>query len=459
MSSSLIKKYENDLYLCSRQKEALKKQRKMDVMELFRLREENAKGTVFAPQIERKKQKFYRKFQSNGFMPQRSSTGGGGSFDFDESRWRFTSFDSEELLVEISQNVLDQTTIAFDQELAATMLELRRSDQVGTALLDDDDDEMTTEMERLHQIERQIKTEIDEGITDLMFALDRLGSKERQRTVSDVSADLRDRVTSQVALLKQIPRNVPIHYNKMSDEREANLTTLERAIILQKKSERLKRRLKELKEEEVLLAVEKTAIIQNDLETDRIFETEMQSWAEERHRMRQELETKLGEKAEFDRMFELEPVSKVKRNKVVNKRNLDIFINRKITGGLLIIILILIIWIMVMSERKMQMESQYSNLVKNLTEELGRSEYDVFKQTQLRSELEQCNTVIQDQLVLLDVANKTLFDATVERELVYDFDYPQEYNPYTQTLPGVAPDLISLAAMIAFWKQNLFGNR
>ena len=158
-------------------------------------------------------------------------------------------------------------------------------------------------------------------------------------------------------------------------------------------------------------------------------------------------------------MFELERVSKVKRNKVVNKRNLDIFINRKVTGGLLIIILIMIIWIMVMSERKMQMELQYSNLVKNLTEELGRSEYDVFKQTQLRSELEQCNTVIQDQLVLLDVANKTLFDATVERELVYDFDYTQQYNLYTQTQTGVAPDLISLAAMFAFWKQSLFGNR
>ena len=79
--NSLIKKFQIDLDLCSRQKQALKKRKNELVMELFRLREANAKGTVFAPQIQRKKEKFENKFKNNGFMPTGNSSTGGGAND------------------------------------------------------------------------------------------------------------------------------------------------------------------------------------------------------------------------------------------------------------------------------------------------------------------------------------------------------------------------------------------
>jgi len=133
--SSLIKKYQRDLYLCSLQNEALKKKQKMDVMELFRLREANAEGTVFAPQIEQRKEKFKCKFQSNGFMPPRSSTAGGGVL--------------VESLVEIANG-------SFASEI------------------------------------EEIEKKFEKTVSDIMSEIERLDSKERQGVAAEVNAQLID---------------------------------------------------------------------------------------------------------------------------------------------------------------------------------------------------------------------------------------------------------------------------
>ena len=407
--SSLIKKYQRDLYLCSQQKEALKKRRNEDVMELFRFREANAKGTVFAPEIKRKKEKFQCKFQSNGFMPPRSSTGGGGVL--------------EESLAEIAFK-------PFADEI------------------------------------RQIEENFERTVSDIMNGIDRLDSEERQRVALDVNAQLIDGLHVNNALLREL-RDVPFHYEDLLGEQADALLERSRQVKeelreqlieiyqddVRMADENMMRARGELNEDIKLFALLKQEQRKRDLEFDREFDESRRLWDAEKEVMEQQLLAVTSQPN-----VPMFPIERQRRIGEMNQPKLDIYTKRTLVKKLLMGMILSILLILVMYQSKqnltlkqqqMQMKSKYSSLTevtKGLMVENEELRRDYQKEIQL------CNTVVKAQLVELKEAEKTLAEAT---EFVYDFD-PSQYTP-DKVEPGATSGLLSVAAVFALAKQNIFG--
>jgi hypothetical protein len=404
--SSLIKKYQRDLYFCSQQKEALKRRRNEDVMELFRLREANAKGTVFAPEIERKKEKFQCKFQSNGFMPPRFSTGGG---------------------------VLEDSLVETANGTFASEIE-------------------------------EIEKKFEKTVTDIMRGIERLDSEERQRVVVEVNAQLIDGFHVNNALLRELD-DVPFHYEDLlGDQADAVLERsrqvkeelIEQLIEIyqedvRKADENTMRARNELNEEIELFALLKELKEEQrkrDLEFDREFDESRRLWDAEKEVMEQRL---LAVKNQPNvPMF---PIERRKRIGEMNQPKLDIYTKRTLVKKLLMgmILSILLILVMYQSKQNLTLKSRYSSL-STVTEGLMQENDDLRRDYQ--KEIQLCNTVVKAQLVELKEAEKTLAEAT---EFVYDFD-PSKYTP-DKVEPGATSGLLSVAAIFAFTKQNVFGNR
>ena len=407
--SSLIKKYQNDLYLCSRQKQALQKRRNEDVMELFRLREANAKGTVFAPEIERKKEKFKCNFQSNGFMPPRFSTGGGIL---------------EDSLAEIAN---------------------------GT---------FVSEIE-------EMKKNFEKDVTDIMHEIELLDSEERQRVAVEVNAQLIDGFRVNKTLLRKLG-DVPFHYEDLLGEQADAILERSRQVkdeliekLIEKyqddvrlADENMMRARGKLNEEIELFALLKELKEEQrkqDLEFDREFDESRRLWDAEKEVMEQRL---LAVKNQPNvPMF---PIERRKRIGEMNQPKLDIYTKRTLVKKLLtgMILSILLILVMYQSKQNLTWKLKYSSLTE-VTKGLMQENEDLRRDYQ--KEIQMCNTVVKAQLNELKEAEKTLAEAT-ENQFVYDFD-PSKYTPDKVESGASVPDLLSVAAMFAFTKQNVFGNR
>ena len=417
--NSLIEKYQIDLDLCSRQKQALKNRENELVMELFHLRKDNAKGTVFASQIERKKENFQCNFRSNGFMPPRSSIGGGGSL--------------EASLVEIVNRPF------------------------------------ATEM-------RQIEQTFEITVNDVLSYIQSLESGERQRNVLEVNQQLINRFRVNNALLRELD-DVPFDYEDLSGDEAAN-AVLEKSRQLRNQLIRDLREMyqddentlmvrNEMNEDDVRLADENTLRVRNEmkeqikyygkilekqkiknLEFDRTFEIDRQLWAEENNKRQEELRLLLEQESEFNRKFQSEGKSKRKPNKVVHKRNFNIYMKRHLIFGLLTLLVFSGIFIMIMKKNLNLKQNQMRLSV--VAEGLMKENDELRSKNQ--KEIELCNTVVKAQLVELKQAHETLAQAT---DFVYDFEYSVTEQQRNEV--GTSSGLLSFAAIFAMARRNIFG--
>ena len=382
--SNLIKKYQNDLDLCSRQKQALQKRRNEDVMELFRLREANAKGTVFAPQIKRKKEKFQCKFQSNGFMPKGSLTGGGASSDSDVN-------EIEESLVGIAKNVVKSDFDRFDEILTRGISELFVDvDKIDSAIskhYDLDEEDAGHKNIPIQKVFEKVFVDIKDGIivNKLLFSSTR-EEVERLATMN----------LKKTQMLRQDLREKELEQELEQDNELKSLDEEWRVYTTQK--------LQELERANKKNVNERQQIINRMMIQKRKIEQEMEQ-----------------------------------ANEGVTRQNLDIYyMERKIKYGLIFGIILLTIFIMVvliLKQKLMQKQLDYTSLEYETEELIKRNEY-------WRLQVQQCDSNLSKATKLLnDTLNVELLDEFDHDKLsefvpnIDDVSVPEAIIGFSQLLP------------------------